>query len=51
VEHVGGRRVVVLAVKLIDKKIKRIKYAVALGSRQMMTINTTSNKKHPGATD
>jgi hypothetical protein len=33
----------------MDEKIKRIKYVVALGGRQMMTIHTTTSKKHPGA--
>jgi hypothetical protein len=48
---VGGCRVVVLAVKLIDKKmidkkIKRIKYIVALGGHQKTTIHTATNTKH-----
>jgi hypothetical protein len=32
-----------------QKRIKRIKYVVALGGYQAMTIQTTKNKKHPGA--
>ncbi len=49
VERVGGCHVVVLAVELIDKKAKRIKYIVALSGHQTMTMHTTANKKHPGA--
>jgi hypothetical protein len=49
VERVEECRVAVLAVKLINNKIKRIKYVVALGGRQTMTIHTTTNNKHPGA--
>ncbi len=47
VECVRVRRVVILAVKLIDKKIKRIKNIVALGGHQMMMIQTTTKIKTP----
>ncbi len=45
----GGMPCCHFGVELIDKKIKRIKYVVALGGHQTMTIHTTTNKKHPGA--
>jgi hypothetical protein len=47
----GGRRTIVWAGKMSDKKLKIKKYIVALSSRQLKISNATTNQKHAGETE
>jgi hypothetical protein len=48
-ERMGGHHSIVWGEDLHDEKINKIKYIVALGGRQGMIYNTTTNQKHAGA--
>ena len=48
-ERMEGHLPIVWGDGLHDEKINKIKYIVALGGRQGMIYNTTTNQKHAGA--
>jgi hypothetical protein len=47
----GGRRGIVLAVERATKKTNNKKYIMTLDGRRSMTMHTTINQKHVGATE